>query len=131
MQRNVEDNKSCEHHLYETVDDCTASQSNPNPEYEEGKIHTPPPYDLPYACVPSSDPGGFASIGIGLVTHYISGQCGSEIQPDADDPVVLGTGSVTQYNTDENENHVEVDENYQPSVVIGDASVVFYQEAGL
>ncbi len=60
----------------------------------------PPVYDKPYADVPSADPEGFAA---------------------------LGSGSVTVYNNDDDDGYDEIDENYQPSVVIGDTSVVFYQ----
>ncbi len=70
--------------------------------YEDVWSPPPPVYELPYDVVPSSDPDGF---------------------------VALGRGSATVYNTDDVDGNDEIDGNCQPSVVIGDASVVFYQGA--
>ncbi len=52
--------------------------SEPAPEYSDVKCPTPPVYDLPYADVPSADPGGFVSIGRGCVTQYEMNEGGTD-----------------------------------------------------
>ncbi len=70
-------------------------------EYENATSANPPIYDLPYAAVPSTDPGGFVAIGRGLVTEY---------------------------NTDE-DSFMNIGEHSSQVVAIGGASVVFFHKA--
>ncbi len=107
-----------------------ANQGNQDPVYEEledmsnasvyADVESPnsPEYDIPYAEAPSADPGGFVAIGCGIVTQY------GRIDDYIGAGVVLETGTVTLYNTEEENMSLD----YDLPGAIGNPSVEIYQE---
>ncbi len=93
--------------------------SNSTPEYSDVKCPTPPVYAESYAVVPSTDPGGFASIGCPSVTHY------NREEEDPDACVSLGRGSLAQYNDEERFDEIPLDYDFPGA--IGNPSVTLYE----
>ncbi len=81
---------------------------------------TPPVYDQPYADGPSTDPGGFVSLGRGYVTNY------NQVEDNLE-YMALGGGSVFEYDTVEDAPSV-ISENYSVPGAIGNPVVVFYEK---
>ncbi len=97
-------------------------------QYDNAMNPIPAVYDQPYAVVASADPGGFVALGSGTVTHYNTEENNFEkYDPASNKP----SGSVVLGKGSVTQYNMDEDGDmkYQPAAAIGHPDVVVYQKA--